>query len=201
MSENSNAETLLAYENNLQAFLDNTPKTVSGDVQNWLEWSVGGKDMTSSILELGSGPGRDADYIESLGYTVQRSDAADSFIKSMEERGHSVQRINALTDEISGPYDLILANCVFLHFTPAEFSTVLDKLSGSLSPGGTLAFSLKRGEGSEWSSKKVNAPRFFQYWTQDSLKELLNSHGYTINKIWDGSIAEKDKIYVICSKP
>lgn len=176
-----------------------TPTVVEGDVKQWLGKAIEGLKKTSIILELGSGPGRDALYLESFGYSVQRSDASDGFVNRLREGGYKTKKINAITDALGGPYDLIFANCVFLHFTKNEFEKVLNKITKSLSPRGILAFSVKRGEGSEMISNKVNAPRFFQYWSMEELRKVLNKHGYNVNKIWNGKINELDKIYIIAS--
>ena len=89
---------------------------------------------------------------------------------------------------------------MFLHFTQNEFKQVLGKITKSLSPRGILSFSVKRGEGSEMISTKVNALRFFQYWTMDELRKVLNKHGYNVNEIWNGKINELDKLYIIASQ-
>src|SRR5688500_1912918 len=56
-----------------------------------------------SVLEIGSGPGRDADVVESLGAVVRRTDAAQAFVDLMAERGKQADRLNVVTDELGGP--------------------------------------------------------------------------------------------------
>lgn len=42
MPDESNMKTLLAYDNNLQLYLDATPTVVEGDVKQWLGKAIEG---------------------------------------------------------------------------------------------------------------------------------------------------------------
>jgi 2-polyprenyl-3-methyl-5-hydroxy-6-metoxy-1,4-benzoquinol methylase len=68
-----------------------------------------------SVLEIGSGPGRDADFVESLGAVVRRTDAAQAFLDLMAERGKQADLLNVMIDELGGPYDGVLAMGVLIH--------------------------------------------------------------------------------------
>jgi hypothetical protein len=52
------------------------------------------------VLEIGSGPGRDADFVESLGVSVRRTDATRAFRDAQQARGRHVERLNVLTDPL-----------------------------------------------------------------------------------------------------
>jgi hypothetical protein len=47
-------------------------------------------------------------------------------------------------------------------------------------PHGVFAFSLRVGEGESWESEKLDLPRYFCYWTEESLKPLLQKIGFSI---------------------
>ncbi len=49
------------------------------------------------VLEIGSGPGRDADYLEALGVPVDRTDAAEPFLDIQAERGKRARRLDGVT--------------------------------------------------------------------------------------------------------
>lgn len=36
----------------------------------------------------------------------------------------------------------------------------------------------KQGEGESWSDDKLGAPRYFCYWTKDSIKPLIQQAGF-----------------------
>jgi hypothetical protein len=51
---------------------------------------------TAAILELGSAHGRDADYIESLGYKIYRTDAVKAFVDYLQAKNHDASVLNAI---------------------------------------------------------------------------------------------------------
>lgn len=71
--------------------------------------------LGGSVLEIGSGPGRDADLVESLGAVVRRTDATQAFLDLMADRGRKADLLNVVTDELGGPYDGVLAMAVLIH--------------------------------------------------------------------------------------
>ncbi len=111
---------------------------------------------------------------------MERTDAADGFVTLLQESGYSARRFNILTDDFHSTYDLVFANCVFLHFSPQELKKVLNKIQTCLKDKGILSFSLKKGEGEEWTTVKIGQPRYFCYWNLDAIQQLLESTGFVI---------------------
>ena len=153
MSEpDSNARTVAAYEAQADRYREQTQGLPKDD---WLD-RLASDAPPGRILEIGSAHGRDATALERRGRTVHRTDAAIAFVEMQRAQGHAADVLDVLTDEIKGPYAAVLANAVFLHFQPVELRHVLAKIRGALVPGGLLAFSVKVGDGSEWSSHKLD---------------------------------------------
>jgi len=100
-----------------------------------------------------------------------------------------------LTDDFVTSYDLIFANAVFLHFTPEELRKVLKKTYANLIENGILAFSVKHGDGEEWTNEKVGNPRYFCYWKADIIQLLLASTGYELV-----SVLEDQKFMMITAR-
>ena len=176
-----NDKTLRAYEEEPQGYVDKTPPEVVGDLKQWIDLTLSMVGPDARVLELGSGFGRDANYIESQGFKVQRTEAAVSFVKMMQHRGDDAILLNAITGDYGGPYDLIFADAVLLHFSPGETETVLKKTHDALALGGLFSFRLKAGIGAEWDSA-MKQPRFLQYWLPDELKKVLVANGFVI--VW-----------------
>lgn len=176
----SNEVTLDSYNKRVQEYILGTPAVVSGSFKEWIDVILSCLSRDSKILEVGSGFGRDADYIESFGFKVERTDATESFVTFLREQGRFARRFNILTDPFEDQYDLIFANAVFLHFTPVELEIVLQKIHSSLKNNGILAFSVKKGEGEEWTSEKLGEPRYFCYWDRDRMIFLLKKVGLEI---------------------
>lgn len=99
------------------------------------------------VLEIGSGPGRDADFVESLGAVVRRSDATQAFLDLMAERGHAADLLNVITDDLGGPYDGVLAMGVLIYVDREQIDAVLRKIHAALKPGGAFLVAMREGEG------------------------------------------------------
>lgn len=186
----SNEQTLRTYDAHVTDYVAGTAQVVSGPSKDWIDAALRGLPPDARILELGSAFGRDAAYIQQRGFRVECTDASQGFLDYLRDEGFDVRLFNALTDTLTEDYDLILANAVLLHFNRDEFQTVLGKMAGALKPGGRFAFSLKRGDGEDWSTMKLNAPRYFCYWQPEQLPPLIQMAGF---EHWDVSSVETQR--------
>lgn len=132
------------------------------------------------LLELGSGPGWDAVYLEKSGLSVQRSDIIPAFVEMMRADGHDARILDARTDDLGGPWDGVLANAVLLHLNRTEFAAVVARVVEAVRPGGIFAFTLKEGDGEGWSEVKLELPRWFVYWREADVRSVLESAGWTV---------------------
>jgi SAM-dependent methyltransferase len=185
MSETNN-RTLESYNGHIQEYIDGTPQEVPGDVQRWIDASLQGLPLDAKIIEVGTAFGRDASYIENQGYKVERTDATEGFVDWLNQNGHTASVFNLISDDFDDSYDLVFADAVLLHFTREEVEAVLTKIHGALRDGGRFAFSLKQGDGEGWSEEKLGAPRYFCYWTQEQIEQLLPKTGYSSFEVSDG---------------
>lgn len=131
------------------------------------------------ILEIGSGTGKDAKYIASKGYPIELTDASQGFIDHLRTKGFEPRLLNAIEDELGENYDMIFADAVFLHFTEPELRLVLNKVHEALKPTGRLAFTLKAGEGEESTIRKMDGPRYFHFWLEDEITQILQETGFS----------------------
>ncbi|MEI9422472.1 class I SAM-dependent methyltransferase [Mesorhizobium sp. Cs1299R1N1] len=99
------------------------------------------------VLEIGSGPGRDADFLEGLGVKVRRTDATRRFLDLQAERGKTGELLDVITDELGGPYDAVVALAVLIHVPRDQIDQVLAKIARSLRPGGAFVVSMRDGDG------------------------------------------------------
>ena len=181
-----NDRTLTSYEERLGEYIAGTPTEVSPSSAQWIGATLERIKGDKRILEIGSGLGRDADYIEARGFDVLRSDAADSFVQHLRDQGHDAKHINVVTDDIAeaaGKQNAIFSNAVLLHLPESELRTALDNMRAALSDDGVLSFSVKRGVGEEWTDAKLGAPRYFRYWEPETLYPILEEHGFNVE--WD----------------
>jgi SAM-dependent methyltransferase len=200
----SNPTTVNSYDQHIQEYIDGTPQSVDGFVKDWIDQTLSGLSKDAKILEFGSAFGRDADYIESQGFKVQRTDVTPGFVKLLQEQGHEAKLLNAITDDLGSGYDLVFADAVLLHFTREETREVINKVYAALNDKGRFAFTLKNGEGEAWSDEKLGAPRFFCYWTKQTIQPLLEQAGFTHVSVTDdftATVGSKAKwVQVIADK-
>ena len=172
-----NAETLRTYERAAALYRE---RTVRGDAEpdDLVALVAEHAEPGASVLEVGSGPGVDADRLEALGYAVHRTDATRAFVDLQRAEGHRIDVLDVRTDDLGGPYDVVFAHAVLLHIDRDELHAVLARLRTAVRPGGLLAMTLKEGDGDEWSSHKVELPRHFTYWRLEPLRDALVGSGW-----------------------
>src|SRR5579859_522162 len=197
----SNQQTIQAYEAHVKEYMEGTPQDVSDAEKEWFSRMLSVLPKNASILEIGSATGRDAAYVESLGYTVEPSDATRAFVRLLTQAGHTARLLNILTDELTGPYDLIFAKAVLLHFTPSEVSQVIRKVWAALAPRGRFAFTVKEGVGEAWSAEKLGVPRYYCYWTMEAIEKVVRDAGFTKTQLAGDRVNAKTSwVQVIASK-
>ncbi len=148
----------------LEAFLDRLASLVPG----------------GRALEVGSGTGSDADRLEELGLQVERTDATPAFIEMQREAGHRARLLDARRDELGGPFDAVLSIATLHHLTREELESFLAKARAAVPRGGVLAVTLKEGDGGAWSDAKLGQPRYFVYWREPNLRDMVTRAGWKV---------------------
>ena len=133
-----------------------------------------------TVLELGSGPGWDACYLENRGPEVLRTDGAPAFVQMLQAAGHQAQLLDVRVDDLGGPYDAVLADAVLLHVTREQFVDVLQRARQAVASGGVLAITLKEGDGEAWTEAKLGRPRHFTYWREPAVRAALMDTGWQV---------------------
>jgi len=167
--------TLDAYRRHALRYAQRTPTQPSPLVAELSALLPAG----GSVLELGCGTGRDADALEAAGFTVDRTDAAASFVALQHTAGHHARLLDVRDADFGGPYDAVFASAVLLHVPRTELRDVLSRARAATSPGGVMIASFKEGDGEAWSEVKLEVPRHFVFWRADDLAEAFAAAGWT----------------------
>ncbi|MFC9982865.1 class I SAM-dependent DNA methyltransferase [Gordonia sp. NPDC127522] len=191
--------TLASYQARADRYAERTP-ALGPHLSAYLDSLTALLPAGATVLEVGSGPGRAATYLESTHLGVQRTDATPAFVEMMHADGHDANVLDIRTDDLGGPYDAILATAVLLHLTRSEFETFLHRAHAAITPGGLLAFTVKEGDGSQWSTEKIDLPRRFTYWRERDLRTLMARTGWAslsvsqvrMNELWIFVIARSE---------
>jgi SAM-dependent methyltransferase len=179
----SNEMTLRAYDADISSYLKYTPATYDAShhlLVQWINESVNRCPSGGTILEIGSGSGRDALYIKSLGHDITCSDAAKGFINHLRTLPLKTLEFDLLKDEVPEGYSMIFANAVFPHFTRDETIKAINKIYSALPTGGVLAFNVKQGSGSLWITEKFMHKRYMKFWNPNDIVELATKTGFKV---------------------
>lgn len=121
--------TLASYEVCVEAYLQQTPPPAAS-VRAYLD-EVADLVGSGTILELGSGPGRDAAYLETGGPRVVRTDAANAFVELLRADGYPARLLDIRKDEF-GP----LRRCPGQRRAAAPIARAVCRRVGPRSPRG-----------------------------------------------------------------
>jgi SAM-dependent methyltransferase len=142
------------------------------------------------VLEIGSGPGRDAAAMEQRGLSVRRTDVSEGFVSLLRAAGYLADHVDPLRDDLGDPlhggdpYDGVWASASLLHVRRHELPVVLRRLAEVTRRGGTLYASLKEGDGVTWSVHgSVSGPRFFTFWREEPLRAVLDLAGWQVDEV------------------
>lgn len=178
-----NDKTLSVYDLRADDYIAKTPekyRTNHIPLLRWLDYSASLIPNHGSILEIGSGSGREVGYLLHKGYYVTASDAVGGFVDYLKECGYNTLFLNILKDPIEKQYNMILANAVLPHFTEDDVRLTLKKVHDALLPNGIFAFSLKQGTGDKWVNEKFVEQRYIHFWSVEAIKKLVQDEGYEI---------------------
>ncbi len=73
--------TLQSYEQGVSEYISGTAAETNGSIKAWIDNFLDLLPLNAHIIEIGSAFGRDAQYIESCGFSVKRTDATIGFVK------------------------------------------------------------------------------------------------------------------------
>ncbi len=156
------------YADRYQALVSPTP---GPDDQAWLRRLAGIAGPHAQILEVGSGPGWDADFLESLGVSVRRTDATCRFNDLQVARGKHSELLDIVTDALGGPHDAVLGLCVLIHVSRDRIDDVLARIAASLRPGGAFLVSMRDGD------HETSGDYHTVYWRRDAFAARLADAG------------------------
>lgn len=200
--QDTNEITLKTYKHKVQEYIDHTPQKINDAEYPWIDEALKLIPASGTILEIGSGAGRNAKYIIEQGYKLECTEAVLEFVEVMQQKGLNARYLNILSDEISKKYDMVFANAVLVHFTPLQSRQVFGKVHRALKQKGVFALSLKMGDGETWTEEKLGAPRYFCYWQHDAIKELAEETGFEWMSVNSGETSLKNGtwLYIILRK-
>lgn len=138
---------------------------------------------SGSVLEIGSGSGRDASELAALGYRYVGTDVSPGFLSlaraalpTFEFYEQSVYDLNFQGELFDGFWSA----ATLLHIPKLRIDEALQRIKTVVRPGGFGFISLKNGEGEALRSDSLGSTelkRFFAYWGKDEFIQVLKRNG------------------------
>ena len=186
--------TLRSYEASARDYDAIVADHAPPEIEDALRRMVACMPAGGLVLEVGSGTGRDADFVESLGAIVRRTDATQAFLDLQAERGKQGALLNVVTDALGGPFDAILAMAVLIHVDRVQIAPVLRKVFDALAPGGVFLAGMRIGQG------ETNGDYQTVYWDRDRFAARLTAAGLRLDweRQWIGREGVRWASFLAC---
>ncbi len=189
--------TIDSYRKRFQKYIDGTPNEVTGEFKEWIDHFISLLLKNSQIMEIGSATGRDARYFRKNGIEVLCTDVIQEAIQQLAKEGFRTAHFDfryKLSDELPF-FDGIFANAVLPHAPKEMLPEVLANLNRAIkNPGGLIAVSFKNGIGKIVSNEKLDAPKFYQYYSKQEIWECMEKSLFEVVYL---KYAEKRK-WILC---
>ena len=161
-------ETIGFYDANATAYASDG--SVNRKLSRFLDQCTPG----GTILELGTGSGRDARAMLDAGFVVDATDgSAELAVIASERLGQPVRVLLFQDLAASEAYDGIYASASLLHVPREQLPDVLERVWTALKPGGVVWASFKSGN----AEGHDDLGRYYNYFSAGELVQLWNAAG------------------------
>lgn len=154
------------------------------------------------VLDLGSGPGRDALFFREMGLVPLCVDFSKSMITICREKGlvavlMDIENLGFTNNSFDG----VWAYTSLLHIPKQNFTFVLSDIVDILKTGGVLYLGMKEGnfEGELVSEKYPSMKRFFSLYTDEELRKRLKIY-FNILYMSKVKLGEATFLNYLCKK-
>lgn len=135
-----------------------------------------------TILDLGAGKGRDANFFSQHQYDITAQDISAAALEYIRQNNPAIKTIcSDLTENqtFSQQYDLIFANLSLHYFDENTTLKIFQKLHQALTTNGLLCFACKSVHNAEYGKGTAMAPHIFEhghirhFFSEEYTQELL----------------------------
>ncbi len=128
------------------------------------------------LLEIGCGPGRDAQFFQSQGVQVLAVDNAPTMVKLTAEKGVTAQVLDCYDlDQIDETFDAVYTLNCLLHIPKKDIGHIFSRIATRLNRNGLMYLGLWGGENFEGILEQdtYEPKRFFSFWEVETLLEVV----------------------------
>ena len=133
-------------------------------------------ERQKSLLEIGCGPGRDAQFFQNQGFQVLAVDNAPTMVKLATEKGVTAQVLDCYNlDQIDQTFDAVYTLNCLLHIPKKDIGQIFNLISTRLNGNGLMYLGVWGGENFEGILEQdtYEPKRFFSFWEPETLLEIV----------------------------
>lgn len=162
----------------------------------------------AKVLDIGSGAGFDAKYLDEKGCSVTIIDLSEKFLEIAKSVAPNVEFHKMDVRQLDFPpktFDGIWASASLLHLPKNEIFPVLNSIRELLKDCGYFYVAMKQGDGERivvntGEGNLANARRYFAYYSRDEIEYLLNQAGFEVVKYTSSTNRENIWMNFYCKK-
>ena len=132
--------------------------------------------LGKEIIDLGSGPGNHALYLQERGYKVLCVDFSEAMLELCKEKGLNTKYMDLEKWDLpDNSLDGIWAYASLLHIPKNKIPEVTKNIKKTLKREGILGIAVKEGSGEDYDTneKYPGTKRYFTYFNDEDIKKLF----------------------------
>lgn len=133
------------------------------------------------ILDIGSGTGQLAQWLQNQGFEVLCLDPSPTMVKHCQSKGLICLHTNFQDYQGRKPFSAILAILSFIHIPKKEWPEQISKVARLLPSQGLFILALIEGQKEAIQESSLKFPRFFAYFTQEEVLQLTEKEFELLN--------------------
>lgn len=155
------------------------------------------------VLDLGCGSGFQSKFISQFGLEVIGIDFSEWMIKESRKRVPEAKFLVMDILKIKFPkayFDGIYARASLLHIKKKNIGETLKKLNDILKKGGIIYIALKEGEGESYMNHPQKGSRFFAFYREKEMDNLLKKHGFKTLEVFYEKASNTNWLQILARK-
>jgi SAM-dependent methyltransferase len=153
-----------------------------------------------NIIEIGSGVGKEAFLLISLGYNYTGIDASKNVLKLAKQRNPAGKFFQVAVNDLNFPekeFDGFWTTATLIHIPKSRIDDAMERIRRMLKPRAIGFIGIKSGSGEE---NNLKTGRWLSYYSQQEFREVLIRNNFSIIKEGERQGVEELWLYYFVRK-